>query len=87
MNQNEVNTQTHRLTRTCASLNNDANHQRAKGHNMCNRWAIRDRLNREHSELREIERTQIEIAQRLTPDMPTRGTAATGVNLNRSIKP
>lgn len=52
------------LKREIAECNMNANQYRAKTNELMNCWAMRDRLNRDHSSLRDITREQIEIARR-----------------------
>ena len=60
-----VRTETEKLRRDTALCKLNANQYRAKSNSLSNNWEIRDRLAQEHSELRDIDRRQIEIARAL----------------------
>lgn len=52
------------LHRDIAACNMSANQYRAKTNALMNRWAILDRLSQDGSDLHDIDRNQIEMAQR-----------------------
>ncbi len=58
-----LNTNIKNIRRDIATCNMSRNQHLAKTHALCNRWAMLDRLNQDGSELRPIQREQIEIAQ------------------------
>ena len=58
-------TEINNLQREIAECNMNINQYRAKTNEMTNRWAMRDRLSQDRSQLRDIDRSQIEIARRL----------------------
>ena len=60
-----VRTETEKLRRDTALCKLNTNQYRAKSNSLSNNWEIRDRLAQEHSELRDIDRRQIEIARAL----------------------
>lgn len=59
-----INTDINKLHREIAVCNMNANQYRAKTNALMNRWAMRDRLSQDGSELRDIERSQLEMARR-----------------------
>lgn len=64
-----VRTETEKLRRDTALCHLNANQYRSKASALTNRWDMRDRLAQEHSELRDIDRSQIEIARALHTGM------------------
>ncbi len=60
-----VRTEINNLNREIAVSNMNTNQHRAKTNALTNRWAMRDRLSQDHSTLRDIDRSQIELARRL----------------------
>lgn len=58
-----VRTEISKLQRETAVCRMNANQYRAKTNALTNRWAMRDRLSQDGSTLRDIERSQIEIAR------------------------
>lgn len=60
-----VRTEINNLHREIAVSNLNTNQHRAKTNALTNRWAMRDRLSQDRSQLRDIDRSQIEIARRL----------------------
>lgn len=60
-----VRTKINNLQREIAVCNLNTNQHRAKTNALTNRWAMRDRLSQDRSQLRDIDRSQIEIARRL----------------------
>lgn len=58
-----VRTEINKLQRETAVCRMNANQYRAKANALTNRWAMRDRLSQDGSTLRDIERSQIEIAR------------------------
>ena len=60
-----VRTEINNLNREIAVSNMNTNQHRAKTNALTNRWAMRDRLSQDRSQLRDIDRSQIEIARRL----------------------
>ncbi|MCQ2372376.1 MAG: hypothetical protein MJ058_10065 [Akkermansia sp.] len=60
-----VRTETEKLRRDTALCKLNASQYHAKANALSNRWEIRDRLAQEHSQLRDIDRRQIEIARAL----------------------
>ena len=60
-----VRTEINKLNREIAVSNLNTNQHRAKTNAMPNRWAMRDRLSQDRSTLRDIDRSQIELARRL----------------------
>lgn len=66
-------TEIRQVQREIAVCKLNANQYRAKANALTNRWAMRDRLSQDHSELRDITHDQIEIARSL--DTPARMTA------------
>ena len=60
-----VRTEINNLHREIAVCNMNTNQNNAKANALTNRWAMRDRLNQDHSTLRDIDRSQIELARRL----------------------
>lgn len=56
-------TEINKLHREIAVCNMNANQHRARTNALTNRWAMRDRLSQDGSALRDIERSQIEIAR------------------------
>ncbi len=58
-----VRTEISKLQRETAICRMNANQYRAKTNALTNRWAMRDRLSQDGSTLRDIERSQIEIAR------------------------
>lgn len=59
-----INTDINNLHREIAVCNMNANQYRAKTNALMNRWAMRDRLSQDGSELHDIERGQLEMARR-----------------------
>ena len=64
-----VRTETEKLRRDTALCHLNANQYRAKTNALSNRWDMRERLEQEHSQLRDIDRSQIEIARALNTGM------------------
>ena len=64
-----VRTETEKLRRDTALCKLNANQYRAKTNALSNRWDMRERLEQEHSQLRDIDRSQIEIARALNTGM------------------
>ena len=64
-----VRTETEKLRRATALCKLNANQYRDKANSMSNNWDILDRLAQEHSDLRDIDRRQIEIARSLHNSM------------------
>ena len=62
-NQVAVRTEINKLNREIAVCRMNANQYRAKTDALTNRWAMRDRLSQDGSELRDILHSQIEIAR------------------------
>jgi hypothetical protein len=60
-----VRTEINNLHREIAVCNMNTNQHRAKTNALTNRWAMRDRLSQDRSMLRDIDRSQIELARRL----------------------
>ena len=60
-----VRTEINNLHRQIAVCNMNTNQNNAKANALTNRWAMRDRLSQDHSTLRDIDRSQIELARRL----------------------
>jgi Flp pilus assembly protein TadB len=60
-----VRTEINNLHREISVCNLNTNQHRAKTNALTNRWAMRDRLSQDRSQLRDIDRSQIEIARRL----------------------
>ena len=60
-----VRTEISKINRDITVCNLNANQHRAKTNSMTNRWAMRDRLSQDRSTLRDIDRSQIELARRL----------------------
>ena len=60
-----VRTEINNLHREIAVCNMNTNQHQAKTNALTNRWAMRDRLSQDHSTLRDIDRSQIELARRL----------------------
>ena len=60
-----VKTEINKLQREIAICRMNTNQYRAKANAQTNRWAMRDRLSQDRSQLRDIDRSQIEIARRL----------------------
>ena len=60
-----VRTEINNINREIAVCNMNTNQHRAKTNALTNRWAMRDRLSQDRSTLRDIERSQIELARRL----------------------
>lgn len=60
-----VRTEINNLNREIAVCNMNTNQHRAKTNALTNRWAMRDRLSQDRSMLRDIDRSQIELARRL----------------------
>ena len=60
-----VRTEINKLNREITVCNLNTNQHRAKTNAMTNRWAMRDRLSQDRSTLRDIDRSQIELARRL----------------------
>ena len=60
-----VRTEINNLNREIAVSNMNTNQHRAKANALTNRWAMRDRLSQDRSTLRDIDRSQIELARRL----------------------
>ena len=58
-----VRTEINNINREIAVCNMNTNQHRAKTNALTNRWAMRDRLSQDGSTLRDIERSQIEIAR------------------------
>ena len=71
-----VRTETEKLRRDTALCNMNANQYRSKANALTNRWDMRERLEQDKSQLRDIDRSQIEIARALRTGM-ARLTAAT----------
>lgn len=61
-----VRTEIRKLHRDIATCTMNTNQHRAKTNALTNRWAMRDRLSQDHSTLRDIDRSQIEIARRMS---------------------
>lgn len=59
-----INTDINKLHREIAVCNMNANQYRAKTNALMNRWAMRDRLSQDGSELHDIDRAQLEMARR-----------------------
>lgn len=59
-----INTDINKLHREIAVCNMNANQYRAKTNALMNRWAMRDRLSQDGSELHDIDRSQLEMARR-----------------------
>ncbi len=70
-----VRTEINKIHRDTAAHKMNANHYRAKANALTNRWAMRDRLNQDGSQLQDIERSQIETARSLTREAALRATA------------
>lgn len=66
-------TEIRQIQREIALCKLNANQYRAKANALTNRWAMRDRLSQDHSDLRDISQDQIEVARRL--DVPARMAA------------
>ena len=64
-NQVAVRTEINNINREIAVCNMNTNQHRAKTNALTNRWAMRDRLSQDRSTLRDIDRSQIELARRL----------------------
>ncbi len=62
-NQVAERTEINKLHREAAVCRMNANQYRAKTNALTNRWAMRDRLSQDGSELHDIDRRQIEIAR------------------------
>lgn len=60
-----VRTEISKLNREITVCNLNTNQHMAKTNAMTNRWAMRDRLSQDRSTLRDIDRSQIELARRL----------------------
>ena len=60
-----VRTEINTLHREIAVSNMNTNQHRAKTNDLTIRWTMRDRLSQDGSSLRDIERSQIELARRL----------------------
>ena len=60
-----VRTEINNLNREIAVCTMNTNQHRAKANALTNRWAMRDRLSQDRSTLRDINRSQIELARRL----------------------
>ena len=60
-----VRTEISHLNSEIASCTMNTNQHRAKTNALTNRWAMRDRLSQDRSTLRDINRSQIELARRL----------------------
>ena len=60
-----VRTEINNINREIAVCNMNTNQHRAKTNALTNRWAMRDRLSQDRSTLRDIDRSQIELARRL----------------------
>lgn len=60
-----VRTEINNINREIAVCNMNTNQHRAKTNALTNHWAMRDRLSQDRSTLRDIERSQIELARRL----------------------
>ena len=60
-----VRTEINNLNREIAVSNMNTNQHRAKANALTNRWAMRDRLSQDRSTLRDIDRSQIQLARRL----------------------
>lgn len=60
-----VRTEINKINRQIAVCNMNTNQHHAKATALTNRWSMRDRLSRDHSTLRDIDRNQIELARRL----------------------
>ena len=60
-----VRTETDKLRRDAGLCRLNANQYRDRANSLSNNWEILDRLAQEHSELRDIDRRQIEIARAL----------------------
>lgn len=60
-----VRTEISNINREIAVCNMNTNQHRAKTNALTNRWAMRDRLSQDRSTLRDIDRSQIELARRL----------------------
>jgi hypothetical protein len=61
----EVRTEINNLHNEISVCTLNTNQHRAKTNALTNRWAMRDRLSQDRSQLRDIDRSQIEIARRL----------------------
>ena len=60
-----VRTEINNINRDIAVYTMNTNQHRAKTNALTNRWAMRDRLSQDRSTLRDIDRSQIELARRL----------------------
>ena len=60
-----VRTEINNINREIAVCNMNTNQHRAKTNALTNRWAMRARLSQDRSTLRDIDRSQIELARRL----------------------
>ena len=60
-----VRTEINNINREIALCHLNTNQHRTKASIMTNRWAMRDRLSQDRSTLRDIDRSQIELARRL----------------------
>lgn len=75
-NQVAVRTEIEKLNREIAVCRMNANQYRAKTDALTNRWAMRDRLSQDASELRDIRHNQIEIARNMQAENHLRATAS-----------
>lgn len=69
-------TEINKLNREIAICRMNANQYRAKTDALTNRWAMRERLIHDGSELRDIRHSQIEIAHSTRQDAPIHATAS-----------
>ena len=69
-------TEVNKLNREIAVCHMNANQYRAKTDALTNRWAMRDKLIRDGSALRDIQHSQIEIARSSREEAEIRSTAA-----------
>ncbi len=60
-----VRTEINNINREIVVSNLNTNQYQAKSNALTNRWAMRDRLSQDRSALRDIDRSQIELARRL----------------------
>ncbi len=71
-----VRTEIKKLRREIAVHNMNANQYRAQANALTNRWVMRARLAQDDSQLRDIERSQIETVRRLSHRDVAQATAA-----------
>ena len=71
-----VRTEINKLNREIAVCRMNANQYRAKTDALTNRWAMRDRLSQDGSELRDIRHNQIEIARSSATESRLHSTAS-----------